>query len=155
VKDEAGLLVDRQHRRACRPPHVEANNRTHLLLKFKVGAVTPSLDPMGLEVGFVEDASDFTGADSANQTLGYHRIAQTLVRPGIARDLEILRRAARRGDDRVAFERCDLDWPPRTRTVLQPRKSPLFEVAKPLTDTLGGTYPCGARPPPAIPARGT
>src|SRR6516225_4434472 len=33
----------------------------------------------------------------------------------------------------MAFQRCDLDWSPGTRTVLESRKSPLFEAAQPLT----------------------
>ena len=59
----------------------------------------------------------------------YQRRTQALVRPGIAREAEILWRPACRGDDLVTFERGDLDRSPRTRPVLESHQSPLLEAA--------------------------
>jgi len=114
-----GLLIDRQYRLAApRPLHIESNDRTHLRLKFRIGAVTPALDPMGLEVGLIEDASDLTRADWAKETLRYHRIAQALTRPAIARDLEILGKPARAAMIWWRSSAVISIRSPRTRTVL-------------------------------------
>ena len=89
----------------------------------------PALDPMGLEVGLLQYASDFTGADTTDQTSRHHRRTQALVRPGIAREAEILGCPARRSDDLVTFERGYLDRSPRTGTVLESHQPPLLEAA--------------------------
>jgi len=128
----ARLLVHAQHGLSVWSPHIESNDRPHLLLELRIITVAPSTNSMRFDLGVVKDPTDLTGTDLTHQTLRDQSLPQRNMTPHGSAKSKLVRGLAGRCDDLMSLKRRDLDRTPAAIQVRQALDASFSETPKPL-----------------------
>jgi hypothetical protein len=126
------LLVDTQDRLSRRPVHVQPNDPPHLLVEVRIRTVTPTPDPMRLELRLLQDPADLAAADLLHQPRLHQSMPKALVGPGVPVHTQSPRRLASGRNDLMTLKGGDDSRPTRSGLILQPGHPTLFESMQPV-----------------------